>query len=311
MTRSRWATDLVVVVSTLDGHLSPGLELQRRRGFQDATFVPVQRTQPDRPHYAPNYGYEAGAYVHFVVAHYHDLPNRTAFVQNFVKDHNPQLMSWLQCVREDTDYAPLTAPRLTLRRVHDPADTMHLEDGLGEHCVRNMLDAAGFAALHRPRVWPSISYFHGACFLASRRQLRARPLASYRAMHSLLAGGDGHCVHSSIAWDRLVARRPNSSTEGDMDTGPSVPAGAPGGPEPKNGSVARRGGSKWSAFAFEALQHAIIGNMSLASPRTYDYCTDFWPQERCSGHVSPCTGLYTERSEHNVNVTVSTLSGRQ
>ena len=55
---------------------------------------------------------------------------------------------------------------------------------------RDFLDVFNAPAL-MPREVPNLAYFQGATFVASRQQLLATSLRTWRRAHGMLAGGDG------------------------------------------------------------------------------------------------------------------------
>ncbi len=66
------------------------------RGPSPLAFFTYQRTNASRPFYSPNYGFEAGVYLQYIVEHYDALPRLTAFVQGTPAEHNRHWMAWLR-----------------------------------------------------------------------------------------------------------------------------------------------------------------------------------------------------------------------
>lgn len=95
MQSTRWQSPLVVVVASYDGIVSDAPWLVNSSAV---TYVVYQRTKPDEPNYVPNIGYEAGVYLRFVLDHYDDLPDQTAFIQEQPEMHNRAWLEWLNCL---------------------------------------------------------------------------------------------------------------------------------------------------------------------------------------------------------------------
>lgn len=278
-----WPTRIVVVIASFNGTLSPP---EKRRGprfvaqhnpshwhhnTSNLTFVVYQRKYPDRPNYSPNYGFEGGVIVQFVVEHYAALPDVTVFMQDMPWQHNPNWYAWTQCMKPNVTYAPFSHARLSrLYRANAQTDPgTDRDDALTEQCWRNMLDAFGIPLL-LPREQPVVGYFQGSTFAASRDTLRATSLLSWRTLHSMMAGGDGRCHVGPLQWERLsVVRRPHTVT---LDT-----------PDAR--------GKHTSANAFEALQGVMIGGLGREEVFSYDFCDAFFPncpQTPCGR--TPCRG---------------------
>ena len=227
------------------------------RNTSNLTFVTYQRQNASLPNYSPNFGFEAGVIVQFIVDHYHALPDITVFIQDRPEQHNPHWLAWTRCLRPNVTYAPLTNARMSrLYRANAQTNKgTDVDDAIVEQCWRDMLDAFGVALL-LPREMPILSYFQGSTFLVARSRLRATPLSTWRRVHAMVAGGDGRCHRGPLEWERLsVARQRHTRT---LDT-----------PDAR--------GKHTSANAFEALQHILVGGMGREDVFSYDYCRTYLP----------------------------------
>ena len=161
-----WPSRLVFVMSTLNGQPSaPTRGSPYQRAFHDpvrwwhntsnATFVMYQRSDPSVPNYSPNYGFEAGVIVQFIVEHYAALPDVTIFVQDRPEHHNPHWLAWAQCLKPNVSYAPMTHARVArlYRANAQTAPGTDADDAIVEQCWRDMLDAFGVQLLY-PREKP-------------------------------------------------------------------------------------------------------------------------------------------------------------
>uniref|UniRef100_A0A7S2NHU1 Uncharacterized protein n=1 Tax=Haptolina brevifila TaxID=156173 RepID=A0A7S2NHU1_9EUKA len=138
--QSAWQTNLVLVVATVKGRLPARALNSWARNTSTSTTVVYQRLDPSSPHYSSNVAFEAGVHIQFIVDHYDDLPNQTAFLQDHPDRHTPQLSSWLKCLRPDASYAPL----ILRREVRLGVDLWHRCCGVAalvEQCWRDSLDA--------------------------------------------------------------------------------------------------------------------------------------------------------------------------
>lgn len=264
-----WATRVVVVIASFNGTLT-GPEKRRGPAFRslhhpskwhhntsNVTFVVYQRTNPQAPNYSPNYGFEAGVIVQFVVEHYEALPDITVFMQDMPWQHNPHWMAWIECLRPNMTYAPLTHARLArLYRANAQTDPgTDRDDAVTEQCWRDILEAFNVPLL-LPREQPVVAYFQGSTFAVSRDQLRATPLSAWRKVHMMMAGGDGRCHRGPLQWERLsVTRKPHTRT---LDT-----------PDAR--------GKHTSANAFEALQPILVGNLAREEVFYFDFCRPYLP----------------------------------
>lgn len=260
-----WPTKLVVVVPSLDGNLTG--KLARVRNSSNLTYIVYQRQDPGAARYSPNFGFEGGVHVQFVHDEYEDLPEVTAFLQDRAEQHNPNIEQWLGCLREDMAYAPLTGVRLLRRGLDVWRDQVGGRDAIVEQCWRNMLAAFDLSGLLPPRAKPTVGYYQGALFAASRAQLRLHPRSAYARAHALLAGGDGRCHHGELQWETLFS--PRLPTTVALD----APANC----------------KHTSAGAWEHLEHIIVGGMgrnrSLRAPYKFDFCSAY--RADCPG--TPCS----------------------
>ena len=210
---SIWKTHLVLVAATVHGKLR---ETDQTWGHNNSqyTVVTYQRVDPDGVNYSPNLAYEAGVHIQFISEHYDDLPNQTIFLQEGVVNHNPYFEKWLSCVRPDADYAPFVVNREVMRGL----DLWHKccsADALVEQCWRDVLKLFSLSHLLPPRQRPTVGYYSGSLFLASRAQLRRHPRSAYERMHSIAAGGDGRCHVGALDWPSLNATRRPGTLEVD------------------------------------------------------------------------------------------------
>jgi hypothetical protein len=269
---SRWRTHLVMVVATLNGQLKPE-DMRWAQNTSRLTTVLYQRVDPHAPNYSPNFGFEAGVHIQFILENYHDLPNQTLFLQDGPATHNPQWHQWLGCLREDAQYAPFVLRR-EMRKGLDEWDLCCNADALVEQCFRDTLAIFNLSRLLPPRQRPAIGYYPGEMYLASATQLRRHPRAAYAAMHAMTAGGDGRCHAGPLQWELL-----NTSRRAD-----TLAFDSPGMSKHTSGG------------AWEHLQHIIVGGFGrhqpsdiakgegLFAPYSFNFCHAFKPY--CEG--SPC-----------------------
>lgn len=74
-----WRTHAVLVVATWNGTFHHRADTGALNKF---TTVLYQRADPLRPHYSPNFGFEGGVFLQFMLEHYSNLPNQTIFIQD-------------------------------------------------------------------------------------------------------------------------------------------------------------------------------------------------------------------------------------
>lgn len=260
---------MVAVIATYNGTLTEPDRFRPRQfriahnpstwhvNTSNLTFVVYQRTNRLAPNFSPNYGFEAGVFVQFVMDHFDALPEMTLFLQDRPWQHNPHWLSWASCLRPNVSYAPMTHVRLArLYKANAQTDEgTDRDDAVVEQCWRDLLDAFRTTVL-LPRETPHVAYFQGATFAASRRRLRNTPLATWQRVHRMMAGGDGRCHHGPLQWERLAAVRKKRTRVLDSSEGL---------------------GKHTSANAFEALNHLVIGGMNRESVLLYDYCDAFLP----------------------------------
>ena len=91
-----WTTHSVLVVATLDGEFRHHCAPEALANF---TLVLMQRVRPSAPYFAPNFGFEAGAFMQFIVTFYENFPNQTFFLQDQFEPHNGNWLQWARCVR--------------------------------------------------------------------------------------------------------------------------------------------------------------------------------------------------------------------
>ena len=85
---SAWRTNLVLVVATVKGRLSPRALHTWARNTSSSTTIVYQRLDPSSPNYSPNIAFEAGVHIQFIFDYYDNLPNQTAFLQDHPDRHN-------------------------------------------------------------------------------------------------------------------------------------------------------------------------------------------------------------------------------
>ena len=273
-----WPTRIVVVVASLSGR--PATQrgqrsLAAQHNTSSFTFVVYQRLDPTAPNYSPNHAHEAGVYIQFILEHYDHLPQQTLFAQDMYADHNPELLGWAACTKPDAAYSPMTAVRLLRRGLIEWKLASNLTkvsmpglEAIVEQCWRNFLDVFGKSRLLPPQVTPTVGYYQGALFLASRDRLRAFPRSTYARAHKLAAGGDGRCHHGELEWARLSFEKTDYPE--DLHDSPRL-------------------SKHTSAGAWEHLQHVIVGSMGMRAPFYFDWCSVFEYSGHCMG--SPCHKL--------------------
>ena len=256
-----WRTRLVGVVASFDGK-TPKMSAAPER----ITLVVYQRVDPSRPHYSPNYGFEGGVFIQFVLTYYDCLPNQTLFLQEGMRSHNKYWLEWAHCLLPEAPWAPLTDVRLQIRGTNGQTlDVTHAYDALTEQCWRNLLAVFNRSHLMQPGRKQYVAYFGGSLAAVSRSQFRRHPRSAFEAAHRMLAGGDGRCVLDELQWGQLAARR----------TRASLPYDAP-----------LSGGKHTSAAAFEALHAVLFGELGLQDAYLFDFCTTFRHKRACPR--SPC-----------------------
>ena len=72
-----WGGPTVVVVA----HWNEDLTWLRSGGFAELPRVLYQRKDPNAPYYSPNFGFEAGVFLQFIVEHYDALPEQVVVLQ--------------------------------------------------------------------------------------------------------------------------------------------------------------------------------------------------------------------------------------
>ena len=276
-----WPTRIVLVVASLAGRpLSParlatGRLLSHEQNTSTLTFVVYQRLNASAPNYSPNHGFEAGVFIQFILEHFADLPLQTCFAQDSWREHSPRLLDWLPCVSPGATFAPLTSVRLLRQGMGVWERASYLSavaapglEAIVEQCWRNFLAAFNLSRLLPPRQVPTVGYYQGAFFLASREALRRNPQTAYAHAHAMAAGGDGRCHRGELEWQSLSARRSAYSEPHLVRDRPSL-------------------SKHTSAGAWEHLEHALVGSMGLHAPYAFDYCSAFVPRSSvCPG--SPC-----------------------
>lgn len=291
MSTSAWPTRIVVVLATYTGTPSMPDPIRGSKwrklhspvawwyNTSNLTFVTYQRQNASLPNYSPNYGFEAGVIVQFVVEHFDNLPDITIFMQDRPEQHNPHWLAWTECLRPNVTYAPMTNARMSrLMRANAQTDRgTEADDAIVEQCWRNMLDAFN-SPLLLPREQPFVSYFQGSTFAVSRDRLRATSRERWKRAHGMIAGGDGTCHHGTVEWELLSVVRRRSSRVVE---------------------TSEQRGKHTSANAFEALQHILVGGMSAQDVFTYDYCKVFvpdCPRTPC-GRVRPAPKYHKQMTD--------------
>jgi hypothetical protein len=103
---STWTTPIVIVPAVWK-EWDNGLPTWALQGASPIWSVfAYQRRDPSKPLYAPNFGYEGAIYMRFIVDHYYDLPDFTAFIQADVPD-NGDWLYWLRCINGSTRFLAL------------------------------------------------------------------------------------------------------------------------------------------------------------------------------------------------------------
>jgi hypothetical protein len=263
---AEWPTALVGVVATVDGswQMPRGREFVWARKF--ITFCVYQRSDATRPRFSPNFGFEGGVFIQFVLEHYDNLPNQTLFLQGSMKHHNGRWAVWTRCLLPNVTYAPLTSQRLSRPRPNGQLlDGEGAYDAIIEQCWRDMLTAFNRSTLMKPGRLPQVRYFGASLAVVSRGQLLKQPRSSYEMAHRMLAGGDGRCVREELRWDVLGTRRTSHSLLYDSPLGR---------------------GKHTSGAAYESLHAVLLGGYGLEDALLVDYCSFYRHSADCPG--SPC-----------------------
>jgi len=272
---SAWRTNLVLVVATVKGRLSPRALHTWARNTSSSTTIIYQRLDPSSPNYSPNLAFEAGVHIQFIFDYYDNLPNQTAFLQDHPDRHTPQLASWLACLRPDASYAPL----VKRREIHSGVNLWHRccrAAAVVEQCWRDSLDVFQLGWLLPDGAQANPGFYAGSMFVASAEQIRKHPRTRYARMHAMAAGGDGRCHQGPLQWERLHKKTANATGEHTLDS---------------------PGMSKHTtAGAWESLHHVLVGGLyrddkksieggtSLYAPYAFNFCTAF----RGGCDASPC-----------------------
>lgn len=220
---------------------------QWHRKYQTCVY---QRHDPSISAYVPNFGFEAGVYLRYIVDHYDSLPSIVAFIQ---EDATTEIESQMSCLRTDVDWkwTPLNTYFFRLRDL-----SVWRERGYGDavHACWNRL-AADFNIYLPVHADPVVSTYCCAYFAVTRDQIHKHSRASFAAAYERVVLAD-RCFTDSTWQGRNITNYGN-----DKDT---------------------------SAGAFEHLQHAILGGQALQMEpfSQEDWCLRFLPDSECSG--SPC-----------------------
>ena len=99
----QWPTNAPVVVPAVYKDFDNFLPLWL---FRWPTFV-YQRQSPEKPLFSPNFGFEGGVYLQFIVDFYDNLPDRTAFVQGTPNWHNEKWEDMLRCIKPEINFTTL------------------------------------------------------------------------------------------------------------------------------------------------------------------------------------------------------------
>uniref|UniRef100_A0A7S1N5T0 Uncharacterized protein n=1 Tax=Eutreptiella gymnastica TaxID=73025 RepID=A0A7S1N5T0_9EUGL len=230
------------------------------------TLFVYQRTNPNAPRYSYNYGFEAGVYFQFIVDHYDNLPNLTIFCHAKPLPHNPDWLQWVDCLRDDVDYANLS-PCFIRRRGMKGWNMMKV--GLWvERCWRDFLGVFNLSHLIPPRKEPIVGFYCCAHFAVSRRQLHRWPKSMY------------------IQALKMMGQPPNTCTEGDLRAKELYTATTrrPVFRGPEHPSI----GKHTSAGALEHLQHVVFAGQPLQSQQytQKEWCHQF----KAACPRSPCRG---------------------
>ena len=81
------------------------------------SFYFYQRVDPAAPRYVPNFGYEAGVYLKFIVDFYDMLPDVTVFVHARPWEHTKNWLRHIDCLRPNVTFAQVVFPSLSWIRV--------------------------------------------------------------------------------------------------------------------------------------------------------------------------------------------------
>jgi hypothetical protein len=244
-----------------------------------------QRVDASKPNYSPNYGYEGGVYLRFIVEHYDDLPDHMAFIQADLPPHG-EWLGWVRCVKPDTAYLNLNG-FCSIRDVRYWAGHGETPDDVGfdlfvEACWRDLL--ATFDITVAPLDPMAVEFPAFASFVVSRAQLQKHPKSMYEKALELVGGP--RCHRGPLELDKLINfRRKCPGGPGDPACADLVQKWQAKAADP-NREDSRRNKDA-GAGAFEHLNHVIIGGGSFAYGNENDrFCQKTLPRSQCPG--SPC-----------------------
>lgn len=218
-----------------------------------ASVFAYQRLDPAAPRYCPNYGFEAGVHLRFIVDHYDCLPDVALFTQANPTEHARNFFKEVRCLDANVTYRSVNSNFMA--RGTSYWRRRHL-DGVVEQCWRDVLRVFGVAA--EPKREPKIAAYAAAQFAASRGAIRRHPRSAWERAYAMLGGarachpgpldfGELHAPpsrqrdsgklnrHTAGAWEHLNhvivggqpllgAKRPRANDPGDCPGGPWPPS---------------------------------------------------------------------------------------
>ncbi|KAL1495178.1 hypothetical protein AB1Y20_017043 [Prymnesium parvum] len=192
-----WGGPAVLVVA----HWREDLGWLHSPPFDAFPRVVYQRHHADRPFYSPNFGFEAGVYLQFIVEHYDALPEQVVFLQGDPASHVDMrfLAETIRCLRAGrVRYFSFSKMPFLIDRdlqrytgVHSPASVAPFIHRMPA-CARRLLDYFGVEPPAEGAL--NVSTYCCATFTASRDAIRRHPWSVWRHVYEVVASGAAPCI---------------------------------------------------------------------------------------------------------------------
>jgi len=192
-----WEGPTVLVVA----HWNEDLAWLQSAPYSSMPRVVYQRHDPAAPYFSPNFGFEAGIYLQFIVEHYDSLPEQVVFLQGGPASHIDMryLGETLQCLRAGrVPYFSFSQMPFLINRnldtytgVHSPVTVEPFIHRM-RACARRILALFGVELADGEEM--EVSTYCCATFTASRDAIRRHPWEVWRHVYELVGSGAAPCV---------------------------------------------------------------------------------------------------------------------
>jgi len=261
-----WPTPIVVVPAHFE-------EWRKTPPWQNklpesASSYLYQRTSLNEPAHSPNFGFEGGVHLQFIVEHYENLPDIVVFTRSHPElDGSPSFFEWLKCIRLDG----LTFTSFNDLYVENRGMLAWKKKKIScvvEQCWRDMLRLFNLDHMLPAGQAPFVSFYAGSQFSVSQKMIQRHSRQAYERAREILSSNQP-CHRGDLNWTELSSWGGKGEAERDATRF-----------------------HKDTSAAWEHLNHVILGGQPLLGPRrsTRNLCQSFHDKARCPGSPAGGTG---------------------